>query len=332
MRSQSEMSGRDGSKKRNGFTKWIALALVPALIALAKAGEDRPDSAVPAKPSSDQADSNGKGPRIRSAPDNIAGTEKETKTHLVLKPKMTAVPARTPARNTESASIERAIRAIADCRARYEDVDDYTCTFYKRERIDGRMTPLNVMEMKARTKPQSIYLKFQQPARGREAIYIAGRNNGKVLAHEVGLVKLVAGTLELAPTSARAMEDCRHPITEAGIGPLIETLAKRWSDELNSTDSKVVFHENALLGDQRCTLIETIHSHRRPHLIFHKVRVYIDQNLGLPVRFEAYDWPKLPRSEPDLVEEYAYTNVRLNVGLREIDFDVNNPVYSFGRF
>ena len=79
-------------------------------------------------------------------------------------------------------------------------MEDYTCTFYKRERIAGRMTPLHIMAMKVRTKPQSIYLKFQQPAHGREAIYIAGRHGGKVLAHDVGLNKILAGTLQLEPT------------------------------------------------------------------------------------------------------------------------------------
>ena len=61
-------------------------------------------------------------------------------------------------------------------------MEDYTCTFFKRERIAGRMTSLHIMDMKVRTKPQSIYFKFQQPAQGREAIYIAGRHSGKVLA------------------------------------------------------------------------------------------------------------------------------------------------------
>ena len=37
---------------------------------------------------------------------------------------------------------------------------DYTCTFSKRERIKGQLTPLHVIMMKARTQPRSIYLDF----------------------------------------------------------------------------------------------------------------------------------------------------------------------------
>jgi hypothetical protein len=128
------------------------------------------------------------------------------------------------------------------------------------------------------------------------------------------------------------MEDCRHPITEAGIGPLLETLAKRWAVELSPVDSKLVFHDDMVVGEQHCEMIESIHPHRRRDFLYHKVRVYIDQQLGLPIRFEAYDWPKHPGSEPELAEEYTYMHLKLNVGLRDLDFDTANVAYSFGRF
>ena len=71
--------------------------------------------------------------------------------------------------------IARAKQAISECRSRYLRLRDYTCTFTKRERLDGRLTPRHVMEMKSRTEPVSIYFKFQAPNRGREAIYVEGQ-------------------------------------------------------------------------------------------------------------------------------------------------------------
>jgi Protein of unknown function (DUF1571) len=227
--------------------------------------------------------------------------------------------------------IERAVRTVAECQRRYHAVSDYTCQFWKRERIAGKLIPAHVMAMKVRTKPQSIYLKFEQPAKGREAIYVAGRHGGKVVAHDVGFNKLLAGTLHLEPTSARAMTDCRHPITEAGIGPLLETVSKRWALELNQNETVVNFGE-MLVGDRACLMIETTHPDRGSEFLFHKVRLFIDNELGLPIRFEAYDWPKKPGALPELAEEYTYGELKLNVGLKEIDFDVANSSYSFGRF
>jgi hypothetical protein len=239
----------------------------------------------------------------------------------------------TPSKISQPAdkAIERAIRMVAECQERYQSVSDYTCTFWKRERISGKLIPAHVMSMKVRTKPQSIYLKFEQPAKGREAIYVAGRHAGKVVAHDVGFNKLVAGTLHLEPTSARAMTDCRHPITEAGIGPLLETVSRRWAVELDPNETVVTFG-NMVVGERRCEMIETTHPHRGGDFLFHKVRLFIDKELGLPIRFEAYDWPKKPGLEPELAEEYTYGDLKLNVGLKEIDFDVANSTYSFGRF
>lgn len=310
---------------------WRRMFLLVVMASVsARAGEDREAASATMKPTPRKPAESSAVARRTTAPELVAAAGKAPPAHGSGKP-TAAVDAGAPDKAADT-PIERAIGAIAACQARYDRVEDYTCTFYKRERIAGRMTPLHIMDMKVRTKPQSIYFRFQQPAQGREAIYIAGRHSGKVLAHDVGLNKLIAGTLQLEPTSSRAMEDCRHPITEAGIGPLLDTLAKRWAVELNPDDSIITFSDDIVVGPHRCTMIESTHPHRQPRFLHHKVRVYIDQENGLPIRFEAYDWPKHHRALPELSEEYSYMQLKLNVGLRDIDFDVTNSQYSFGRF
>jgi hypothetical protein len=228
--------------------------------------------------------------------------------------------------------IAQALQAIADCRTRFASVQDYTCIFHKRERIGGRLSSPHIMMMKCRTNPNSIYFKFYQPNKGREAIYVAGRNHGKVVAHDVGIGKLLAGTMHLDPRGSMAMEDNRHPVTEAGIGPLIETVARHWANELSPEESRLTFHENVRVGNHPCKVIDSVHPRKRPDFLYYMVKLYIDHDLGIPIRFEAYDWPKHPGAAPELVEEYTYMNVRLNVGLRDRDFDPSNPQYAFGRF
>jgi hypothetical protein len=228
--------------------------------------------------------------------------------------------------------VTRAKRAIADCQERYRYIHDYTCTFVKRERVDGRLTPEHIMAMKARTSPKSIYFKFHQPNQGREAIYVQGRNRDRVVAHDVGLTRLIAGTMHLDPRGSMAMEDNRHPVTEAGIGTLIDTVARHWAVELTPAESVLTFHEGAQVAKRPCMMIESVHPQRAPNFLFHKVRLYIDREYGLPIRFEAYDWPRQPGAAPELVEEYIYLDLKLNVGLHDSDFDPANSQYSFGRF
>jgi hypothetical protein len=243
-------------------------------------------------------------------------------------------PAKPPESPGEAATdpIAMARQAIAACQARFTQVQDYVCTFHKRERIDGRLTQPHVMSMKVRSRPLSIYFKFQRPNKGREAIYVVGRNGGKVVAHDVGLGKFVAGTMHLDPRGSMAMEENRHPVTEAGIGSLIETVAHHWAKELTPEESRIAFHANVRVGNHPCTVIESVHPRKRPGFLFYMVKLYIDHEHGLPIRFEAYDWPKHAGATPELVEEYTYLNLRTNVGLRDFDFDPANSQYSYGRF
>ncbi|MDR3633673.1 MAG: DUF1571 domain-containing protein [Isosphaeraceae bacterium] len=228
--------------------------------------------------------------------------------------------------------VVQAKKAILACQERYRQVQDYTCTFIKRERIDGRLLPAHQMQMKARSQPLSIYFKFHTPNKGREAIYVAGRHGGKVLAHDVGFGKFLAGTLKLDPKGSMAMEDNRHPVTEAGIGGLIDTVAKHWAVELTPEESVIRFQHNLQIDGRPCTMIESTHPRRHPGFLYYTVKLYIDHELGLPVRFEAYDWPKHPGGTPELAEEYTYLKLRTNVGLGDRDFDAANPQYAFGRF
>jgi hypothetical protein len=298
--------------------------MVGLLAASATAGEDRQPAKPTQKPKSALA--------LSKAVERVALADKSPGSSPASKP-VEGSPAASRAEPVpEETPIARAHRIIAECQARYRDLDDYTCTLFKRERIAGRLSPVHIMVLKVRTRPHSIYLKFQQPNRGREAIFVTGLHGGKLLAHDVGLGKLLAGTLRLDPTGSMAMEDCRHPITEAGIGPLLDTVSKRWAVELSPADSVMEFRDDMMIGERRCMMIRSTHPERRSDFLFHKVQLYIDQEVNLPIRFEAYDWPRRPGLEPELEEEYTYTQLKLNVHLTDRDFDTTNAAYSFGRF
>lgn len=234
--------------------------------------------------------------------------------------------------NPAADPIATSLAMIDECKERYTQIRDYTCTFYKRERHAGRITAPHIMAMKLRSQPFSVYMKFVQPNPGREAIFITGRNNGKVVVHDVGIGKLLAGTMYLDPRGSMAMDENLHPVTDAGIGHLIDTVHSRWHAELKHGESLVEIHPDVRVNDRPCTMIQSIHPQKHANYLFHKVKVYIDRELGVPIRFEAYDWPRRAGETPELVEEYTYLNLRLNPGLREVDFDPRNKAYSYGRF
>jgi hypothetical protein len=219
--------------------------------------------------------------------------------------------------------MEAPLRLIEEARQSYQEVRDYTCTLVKRERIQGQLQPESVITMKVRTRPFSVYLRWQQPRNmvGQEACYVTGKNNGMMRVHATGLLG-VAGWVSLDPNDARARQTSNHAITEAGIGNLIERFAKRWAAEkdLNQTRVRIGEYE---YNKRRCTRVETIHpDNRSGQFLTYRSVLYFDKETHLPIRVEAYAWPR-PGGSPDgeLVEVYSYVNFRQNVGLGDESFN-----------
>jgi hypothetical protein len=229
-------------------------------------------------------------------------------------------------------ALDEPIRLVLEAREKFRTIQDYTCTFIKRERINGQLLPEEYVVMKARTKPFSVYMKWQKPYEGREVIYVHGQNDGKLLAHSTGLEKVVGGTVSLDPRGEMAMENSRHAITEAGIGNLIDQLVARWQKEKQLGHTQVEIKPNAKVDGRTCILVKTQHPVDPKNYAYFRSKIFFDKEHGLPIRFEGYDWPRRGTSpEGESLEEYTYRDLKFNVALTAADFNADNPKYGFGR-
>lgn len=70
----------------------------------------------------------------------------------------------------------------------------------------------------------------------------------------------------------------------------------------------------------------------KPNAPFSRVRIWFDDELQIPVRFVKWDSSSDPDEPLELVEEYAFVSVQVNMGLTDIDFDESNPDYTFQPF
>src|SRR5579864_1687461 len=110
-------------------------------------------------------------------------------------------------------------------------VKDYEALFTKRELV-GRTMYAGQMFIKLRHQPFSVYLRFVGRNEGREVLF-APRYQGKLVAHEApGTISSLVGSVALEPTSARAMAEGRHPITEIGMAKMIDALLKQLDHEM----------------------------------------------------------------------------------------------------
>jgi hypothetical protein len=220
-------------------------------------------------------------------------------------------------------------------------IADYTCVLVKRERRNGRMSDWEYASVKLRHErtrdgatvvPFSVYMRFTAPDEiaGREVVYVAGRNGGNLIARRGGR-RLEYITVAIDPRSALALRDNHYPITELGIRNLVERLLEVGEEELRHGEIEVKYFTGAKVHDRTCTVVQVTHPVPRDYFRYHLARIFIDDEVQLPIRYASYDWPDAPGEQPPLIEEYTYLDLKLNVGLKDADFDYRNPAYQFQR-
>jgi len=234
-------------------------------------------------------------------------------------------------------ALEIARNGLQNCR---ENVNDYTALLVKRERVSGVLGPHEFMEVKIRNRkvsggrivqPLSVYINFIKPGSvaGREVIYVEGQNDNKIIAHEGGFKGRFLPTVSIPPTGMLAMRGQRYPLTEIGVENLIEKLIERGSKARQQPDVQCEFRKNARVKDRACTVLQVISPTKVPGLDFHQAQVFIDDKLNLPIRYISYDWPVREGAALEVIEEYNYLDLKVNVGLTDADFNENNPAYGF---
>ena len=212
----------------------------------------------------------------------------------------------------------------------YDKLKDYTCIFVQREQVNDELLPEEHVQMKFK-KPFMVYMKWVGKVReGQECLYGKDLYDNKLIAHGTGVLGLV--TVKLDPAGKVAMDKRRHPITEAGIGHLLELLRKDQKlaaehneglviDKGTATDANEVKDK---LQARELRLFECILPRdKRPEYYCHRAVVGFDTKLMLPVSISIYD------AKDRLLEQYRYQELKLDVGLTARDFDKDNPKYGF---
>lgn len=224
------------------------------------------------------------------------------------------------------------------------NIRDYTCDFVKRERIGDELMPVEKIDLRVRNRmiengntkvPFSVYMKFRAPreSRNREILFVEGANNGKLLAKEGGARGKWLPSVWLRPDGPFAMKSSRYSISEVGMQRLAERLIESAGENKTPNLCKIKYIRGAKVNSRNCSYLEVVRDDRQPGPLgpnnIYLVQIFIDEQLKLPVRYAAYDWPTESGGKPRVLEEYTYQNIKLNVGLTDRDFSKDNPQYNF---
>jgi len=228
---------------------------------------------------------------------------------------------------------EQALRLGEESREKVEALQDYTAVFTKTERVgDGIIE--QTMDLKLRQKPFSVYVRFRSAnERGREVIYVAGANDGRLLVQQPGVFGALAGTHRLKIDEWPVFLENRYPITEIGVSKIVEKSLAEWQPAGKGAAKSPAFRvSEADLAGVPCRVVEVEQKRGSSKAIFSLSRVFFSEKSKLPVRAEQYGWPLKNGGARPLLEVYDYRDLRVNVGLTDADFDPTNPSYGFTGF
>jgi hypothetical protein len=223
--------------------------------------------------------------------------------------------------------LEPALRHARVCLEKTVAMKGYECLFAKKEVVGNEMIT-QTMKMKIRHEPFSVYMYFLEPSKGREVIFVTGKNDNKLQVHETGIASLI-GTLSLPPEDSRVMAENRYPITRAGLANMLSSVIEQWEAETSFGETDVKYFEDAKVGEYKCRVIESSHPQPRRQFRFHMTRLWIDDKTGLAVRVQQFGFPRKKDAKPPIIEDYTFTSIKPEVRLTDRDFDTNNPSYNY---
>ena len=203
-------------------------------------------------------------------------------------------------------------QALANYGKSYQD---YTCTFTKRERINGKFRDEQEIKVKFLDSPFSVVMEWvRNPGGADKIMYIDGKHNGQMLIIPHGwLAKKVTGGLTTRdPEGKDVMADTLRPVTLFGFKRMLESLLEVNELAVSRGEGKFTF-EGYKTKAKKIMVLKRILPPKKDYPA-KTTTWYLDVDHLVPVGMEAKDWDDRETCR------YFYSNVKFNIGLTENDF------------
>ena len=223
---------------------------------------------------------------------------------------------------TVAPAAERLPAALAEAKAALGKARDYNGHLVRQERVGGKLDAETTAELRVRTAPFAVSIKTTKPLTlaGEETSYVPSKTRLNARYRAPG-IEGVKGFVTVEAGGAKALSHCRHPAAEYGMAAIADRVEKVLAVEKHLLNPVAVYAAGYAIAGKPVTRFEVVAERPHPARYAHRVVAYFETESKLPVRFEAYDAPKTPGAEGELIEMQAVVGVKLNVGLGERDFD-----------
>jgi hypothetical protein len=214
---------------------------------------------------------------------------------------------------------------LATSKRALAEIDGYTATVEKQERIDGKLGAPEVIALKVRHAPAALHLRYLRwlagPHKGRQLLYnpqCLGMD--KVRAREAGLLGVLPVTIGIDSSLAR--RGTRHRLTEVGLLPLVQMMER---EHLRGAPRNEIVRRNlgisALAGQPVYGVERTMPRDPGRGFYAHRSVHRSDYLRALEVEIEVFGF------DEQLDERYTYRDIDTAARLGDEEFDPSNRAY-----
>jgi hypothetical protein len=205
----------------------------------------------------------------------------------------------------------------------YAAIDSYKARLRRREQVNGKDMPEELIEFNFRKQPWSVHMKWIGPeAQGREVVFVKGHYENKIhtlLAPTDPRFPLGGKVVSLPPDSPLVRSRARHAITDAGIGSIIDRFGQLLDREESGVSRALAYGgvQKRPEYDGPLEMVEQVIAVGEESLLPVGGRRwwFFGSTSGLPVLIITAE------SNGHPVEYYCFDRLQYPVGLDNDDFD-----------
>ena len=216
-----------------------------------------------------------------------------------------------------------------------ENMNNYTVSFHRQERIGGDMKTPQSISLKVQHAPEfAVYMNWQTGARGQQVLFSEAYEDGNMVVKFGGLKRFLP-SIKIDPNCSLAKAESRYPVTEAGVlGMIKQILNHRQEDLKRGHGVSCTRLSNDDFNGHQCYRFLLKYDDQKFNKTYRKSLLLVDAKRHIPLMVRNYTWATdaedLSSEELDkatLIENYSFTDLTDSTKLAAKDFSRENPKY-----
>lgn len=242
-------------------------------------------------------------PTLPTEPGAIASASPAAKPSQPPRPKVANTSQTKPKAKPAVDGIAKLQTLLAEGHQRIEKITNYQVLMERQERVGDDLLPAEEVVLSIRRDPKAVRLEWRSGKnQGREVLYSTTETDGQLQIHTPGSL---IPRMTLAPDSPLVLRSSRHPITEAGLDAILESLEESLRPHVEGTPTRArMTYQGIETPEPVGRPCDKIVENRENGEVW---TVYLDAQSHLPAMVQA------TTASGELLEHYVFHNLKTDL-------------------